>query len=1291
MKKINLFNIINSDEFTIKNTILSMFSHPKTKTNNYPSSYHLISINHYDAVDEQYDFKGACYDLNGYGFKKIVLFSITKNPKYYNKLWREEIYENNKETIIIEYTIPSFMFWTDSSIKQILFFKDKKYKQINNVLFDDLNNADFIINKFDNCTWEEIISQFKLLNISISGGSDTKKQILSPLISDFHTFLLCLHKASLRGKVITSFHNINKFSNRNWFDYNLSLEELKSHLLELKIIYETSIQKIIADRDDNIDPSRIKILNIDKLEEIINITKKIIEKKELENKKLENTKNKDNIKTVDNTTTNSSVNKKEIETKDLNDSKNNNNPFKSGQKRNYHIIYTNLTPFNYNQNYSTLVNKDKNKKFYSTNLSKIDIIIKIENLFKNEKFKEIYSRIEYKSIDNLIHNRVDLTDSEKQFEIENFYINTIRKRIDDMIKTPKIFNTNEGFKLLNKAIKDLDDKLNELKTPKFLNSKKYAWVFANLSNSLLISVTFSILIPLIYAKNPLEQKYQNIIYKIGKSLYKAYLSEHYSNYLNLLNKLIKKNKDNKTKKAEYILFDILTKKEIIVEINDIYNKIDYQDFANKICFTKIVEDNFYEIGHDIIQYLDLTTEYIKIENYYKEDKIFTKILPGKSIDELFDISFMEVSMLPMICKPNDWKVKKKYKKIKNIIKFNENIKIDETSENNNYEFEYIIKEYGGYLSNNYEHNHFIHKTPINASIIKIINEDIINTINYIQSVPFQINLNVLHHILNLIVENYNFDDPVFFNTHNEYKKIDEYKKNKEFSKVNEILRQNSIANANIATLSAGFLLRKTTFYNPIYTDWRGRIYASNSLLSFQGSELNRSLLYFNKGNILNEKSLESLKIYTANCFGLSKMSYNYRINWVNDHIQSILNFDQNLWLDAKEKYLFIACSYELLGYYNDPNNFISRLPIYLDATASGLQHLSVMTKDINLARYVNILKSTNNENPYDIYKIMAKKVSDVTNDISDFSTYSLLKKLDIIDNREFTKTPIMTTSYGVTLRGIKDQLIDNIFIKTDEKHRYILEKNNFEKVTNVYKLKDIKFLKEDFKEDFELFRLKGTEIIYLAKIIHNTLYDTYPSLKLFVKYLNDINELLNEISLEIGIVWNTPSGLNLEQKYLETIPEIKTKNILGRRKSYTIQKTIPKINKMKQKRGTMPNLIHSMDAGNISLLVNIFIKNNNNINLVTVHDCFLTDANNIDMIHFHVRLAFLRIYQDENFIEDFHNNLINYLKNLGIKFNSNNTKIYLNDNNMLIIPKKPNFKNNLDLSYNLFNSPYFIN
>jgi DNA-dependent RNA polymerase len=938
------------------------------------------------------------------------------------------------------------------------------------------------------------------------------------------------------------------------------------------------------------------------------------------------------------------------------------------------------------------------KVYYTNTFNKInDEYYNLENLINNKKIIKIFlNTMCYKSINEILIKN-ELTDYEMQFEIETFYFYTFKNKIDKIIRSSNLFNTNIGFKLLNKSIKDLDEKLNLFKVPKFLKNKNYAWVIANLSNSVIISTTFSILIPIIYKNDNLfNQNYVNILYKVGKSLYKAYLSEHYFNYLKIFNE-IKNNENEKYlegKITDYKIIDKLSNKNIIIKIDN-KDKIEYQDFINKICFSEILDDHFYDIGHDIIQFLNLTTDYINIEikNMDKKHKK-TIITPGKSIENLLDISLLDVSCLPMIYKPNNWIIK-----LSNEVKENNNIKINDNIKlnfifNNSKQIKlcYKIIKFGGYLINIFDQTHFIHKNPINAGKLNLINLDIIKTINYIQSIPFIININVLEHILNWIIEDRELNDPLFFKKHKETNKLDDYKKNKDLFKVNEILRQDSLFNVNVEIIASAILLRNKTFYHPIFSDWRGRIYTCNTILSFQGNELNRSLLYFKNGNILNNKGYKSLQIYTANCFGLNKLSNNYKIKWVNDNINKIIELNYNLINGAKEKLIFLACCYELKGYYNDPQNFISRLPIYLDATASGLQNLSVMTKDLNLAKYVNILKSSSDDIPKDIYTVMAKKVSDIVDEMNEYNPYKEIKKLLIDKNREFLKWAIMTTTYGVTLRGIKDQLIENIFIKTSEKFRYIFssEEQKIEKFANLYRLKDIKYLKEEYRDEFEKFKLNGTEIMYLAKIIYNTLYDTYPSLKLLVNYFNDINDFLNLISLEIGIVWKTPSGLILEQKYLETISQERTRNVLGRRKSYVIQKTISKVNKRKQKQGTIANLIHSMDASNISLLVNNFIKNNKNINLATVHDCFLTDSNNIEMLHFHVRLAFLRIYQNHDFIESFHNNLINYLKNLGIKFNDDNTQIFLNDNTTLDLPNKPNFNDNLDLKYNLFNSPYFL-
>jgi DNA-directed RNA polymerase len=50
---------------------------------------------------------------------------------------------------------------------------------------------------------------------------------------------------------------------------------------------------------------------------------------------------------------------------------------------------------------------------------------------------------------------------------------------------------------------------------------------------------------------------------------------------------------------------------------------------------------------------------------------------------------------------------------------------------------------------------------------------------------------------------------------------------------------------------------------------------------------------FKDGFKLNEKGLESLKIYLANCFGLDKKSIQIRIQWSIDNHNNIINCKKN--------------------------------------------------------------------------------------------------------------------------------------------------------------------------------------------------------------------------------------------------------------------------------------------------------------------------------------------------------------------------------------------------------------
>ena len=161
-----------------------------------------------------------------------------------------------------------------------------------------------------------------------------------------------------------------------------------------------------------------------------------------------------------------------------------------------------------------------------------------------------------------------------------------------------------------------------------------------------------------------------------------------------------------------------------------------------------------------------------------------------------------------------------------------------------------------------------------------------------------------------------------------------------------------------------------------------------------------------------------------------------------------------------------------------------------------------------------------------------------------------------------------------------------------------------------------------------------------------------------------------------------------------TTTKEKSSSILGKKKSITIRKPIEnKINLKKQNEGISPNITHSFDASNVSLLIKRLIDIDQYINLLTIHDCFATSPNNVELMFLHVKLAFLMLYADKNFITNYHNFILEYVKN-NLEIIDNNVILINNKNKKsksIPIPNIPKFEVNPEFKANLLGSQYFLN
>jgi len=251
---------------------------------------------------------------------------------------------------------------------------------------------------------------------------------------------------------------------------------------------------------------------------------------------------------------------------------------------------------------------------------------------------------------------------------------------------------------------------------------------------------------------------------------------------------------------------------------------------------------------------------------------------------------------------------------------------------------------------------------------------IYDAINTIQSVPFSINERV-----------YDFQTEELKRIEAEYKNECKKQKAKEpySKKINKLKEQKKNLSFKLEVINR-LKAQGIKLDDPIYFVWqmdfRGRIYPVQSHLNPQGDDEARGLLRFHHAKKIDQSSLRWFRIHGANLYGkdgLDKKPYDEREAWVNENEADIIATDKDpgnsqLLKEADDPYQFLAFCNEYANYLLDPDNFQSRLPIGIDGSNNGLQHISALHKDKESALLVNVLPSDTNK-PEDIYAAVAEK------------------------------------------------------------------------------------------------------------------------------------------------------------------------------------------------------------------------------------------------------------------------------------------------------------------------------
>lgn len=401
-----------------------------------------------------------------------------------------------------------------------------------------------------------------------------------------------------------------------------------------------------------------------------------------------------------------------------------------------------------------------------------------------------------------------------------------------------------------------------------------------------------------------------------------------------------------------------------------------------------------------------------------------------------------------------------------------------------------------------------------------------------------------------------------------------------------------------ATLeTAREMMQYPEFYFTWTMDWRGRMYPVCGSLNPQGNSVSKGLLQFANGKPIGQSGERWLKIHLANTYGVDKVSFEDRLEWVKDHSTTIqmcaINpLEYKFWMDADSPWEFLAACFEYEEYQRNPK-MLSYLPIRVDGSCNGLQHLSSVLRDPVGAAAVNLAPSNK---PNDIYGQVASIVSSkvtLAAQQGDPIAQAWYGKVD----RSVVKRNVMTTAYGATKRGMLEQLVED------------LGKEHNGKVGEWLGL-------PDDEQTFPYFK-------YLSEEIIQAISQVVVAAPTVMNWIQEVAGIAAEE--ELPLRWVTPSGFPVLHSYKQT-KDTQLNVVIG---SYRIRSHIrveeEKLDVARIKLAVSPNWVHSLDSSHCHSTVAACVSKGVTA-FAMVHDSYGTHACDMDVMAEVLRKEFIKMY-----------------------------------------------------------------
>lgn len=408
---------------------------------------------------------------------------------------------------------------------------------------------------------------------------------------------------------------------------------------------------------------------------------------------------------------------------------------------------------------------------------------------------------------------------------------------------------------------------------------------------------------------------------------------------------------------------------------------------------------------------------------------------------------------------------------------------------------------------------------------------------------------------------------------------------------------------------------------PVSCDTRGRVYYRPAYLSPQGDSFCKGVLQATKGKALGVAGVNAVRTFIGTFVtedGIDKAGSAKQIQWTIDN-ESLLREvaadpinTLDVWGKTDSPFEFLAATFELVAALDsgDPTMYISKLPVRIDAVASGLQHLGAISRDEQVAPAVQLVPGADGPDFY-------VRVADQTNLLLDAMTTEWWKKLvgksssmkdwdvemmaqAILDlggtKRKDAKPVSMQRTYAVTERTIAERLLDSGWR---------------DKLTVYYDV-------EDRKQLNTLVQRTGMFLAYVQFAAVNS----YASKAMDVmQWYQDCVKLLGDEGWE----YINPAGFTFRQSYRKT-KKTRIPTVFG---LLTMETPVPGLNAKRQVNGISANQTHCLDA----CLLIMAAERCDNMFLTVIHDSMGCLAADLPRLHQAVRQAHVDIYSLDRLAE----------------------------------------------------------